>query len=139
MPVIRKTPLIILLSLFCALKLFSQPAPVEIQKSKDKVLMDGKVYYIHIVKKGQTLYSISKAYNVVQSDIIAVNPDAANGLKVNMSLKIPEAAMHAGEVQLKQSDNFIFYIVQAGQTLYSIAQQYNSSVEELKKNNPNLK
>ena len=36
--------------------------PVSI--SKDKVKIDGKVFYSHIVLDKQTLYSISKAYNV---------------------------------------------------------------------------
>jgi len=138
MPNIRIAQLFIFLSIMISINLFSQPTPVEVQKSKDKVIMDGKVYYIHIVKKGQTLYSISKAYNVVQSDIVAVNPDAAVTLKENMSLKIPEAAMYAGEVQLKQSDDYTYHIVEAGQTLYSIANKYHTNIEELKKCNPEL-
>ena len=38
--------------------------PVEV--SDQKVRKDGKVFYSHVVLERQTLYSISKAYNVTQ-------------------------------------------------------------------------
>ena len=39
-----------------------EPVPVTI--SKEKVKIDGKICYSHIVLERQTLFSISKAYNV---------------------------------------------------------------------------
>ena len=38
------------------------PVPVEI--STEKIVVEGKVYYMHQVEKGQTLYSIARAYSV---------------------------------------------------------------------------
>ena len=46
--------------------------PVEI--SKEKVKVDGKVCYSHVVLEKQTLYSISKAYGVSIADIYRFNP-----------------------------------------------------------------
>ena len=37
-----------------------------VQRSNDKVKIEGKTYYIHIVKSGETLYAISKAYDISQ-------------------------------------------------------------------------
>lgn len=51
--------------------------------------VDGKSYYIHTVKKGQTLYMISKAYGVEVNDIIAENPSVKEGLKADQKLHIP--------------------------------------------------
>lgn len=58
--------------------------------SKDKVKIDGKVFYSHIVLEKQTLYSISKAYNVSIDDIYKYNPAIKeNGLRKNDILNIP--------------------------------------------------
>jgi len=60
---------------------------------------DGQEYYIHLVKKGQTLYMISKAYGVEVNDVIKENPEVKEGLKADMKLRIP--VPHAEEVQKK--------------------------------------
>lgn len=67
-----------------------QNTPVTI--SKDKVRHNGEVCYSHIVKERQTLYSISKAYNVSIEEIYKYNPSVKeNGLKINTILIIPIA------------------------------------------------
>ncbi len=66
-------------------------APVAI--SKEKVRIDGQVCYSHIVLEKQTLYSISKAYDVSIEDIYRFNPAVKeNGLKKNSILIIPVKA-----------------------------------------------
>ncbi len=63
-------------------------APVSI--SKEKVRIGGQVCYSHIVMEKQTLYSISKAYNVSIEEIYKYNPGVKeNGLKKNSILIIP--------------------------------------------------
>ena len=62
--------------------------PVEI--SKEKVRIDGKICYSHIVLERQTLYSISKAYGVTLEDIYRFNPTVKEvGLKKNSIIIIP--------------------------------------------------
>lgn len=51
--------------------------------------INGKNFFIHHVKKGQTLYAISKAYDVDMQDIIDSNPEIKQGLKANQTLLIP--------------------------------------------------
>lgn len=63
------------------------PVPVEI--SKQKIASEGKVYYIHKVLKGQTLYSISRAYNVTVEQITRENGIQADGIKEGQMLMIP--------------------------------------------------
>ena len=68
-----------------------QNTPVTI--SQDKVRHNGEVCYSHIVKERQTLYSISKAYEVSVEDIYKYNPAVKeSGLKVNSILIIPIAS-----------------------------------------------
>jgi LysM repeat protein len=53
-------------------------AQVVVEKSKDKVVISGLPYYIHIVKKGETVYSISRAYGITPQDLTRENPSAEN-------------------------------------------------------------
>ena len=65
------------------------PVPVTISTEKVKAT-DGTVCYSHIVRERQTLYSISKAYNVALEDIYKYNPKLEEtGLKKNVIILIP--------------------------------------------------
>lgn len=69
--------------------------------SKDKVKIGGKVFYSHIVLEKQTLYSLSKAYDVSIEDIYKYNPSVReNGLRTNDILIIP-----SGEVIEDQTES----------------------------------
>jgi LysM repeat protein len=62
-----------------------KPAPV----TKPAAASKDTGFFIHTVEPGQTLYSICKTYNVKEEAVLALNPEAKNGLKVGQSLKIP--------------------------------------------------
>jgi LysM repeat protein len=51
--------------------------------------INGKEYYIHTVKKGQTLYMISKAYGADINEVIRVNPEVKEGIFADQKLRIP--------------------------------------------------
>lgn len=58
--------------------------------SKEKLKINGQVCYSHIVLEKQTLFSISKAYNVTIEDIYKYNPSVKEkGLQKNSILIIP--------------------------------------------------
>jgi LysM repeat protein/ABC-type branched-subunit amino acid transport system substrate-binding protein len=126
------------LSEFCPVYAQSEPTPVE--KSTEKILYQGKVYFIHTVKKGQTLYSISRAYNVTAQDITSANPGIQfNPLSEGQSLHIPAISQpDQNNVSRKDEirDNFIYHTVDPNETPYSLHVKYNISVEEIYKNNP---
>jgi LysM repeat protein/ABC-type branched-subunit amino acid transport system substrate-binding protein len=64
-------------------------APVPVEVSKQKIASEGKVWYIHQVKKGQTLYSISRAYNVTVDQVTRENDIQDNGIREGQMLRIP--------------------------------------------------
>jgi len=64
-----------------------EQVPVEI--SKEKIVVSGKVYYMHEVLKGQTLYSIARAYNVRIDQISGENEIGENGIREGQILRIP--------------------------------------------------
>ena len=46
------------------------PGPTPVKVSQEKQMMQGRKYYVHIVEKGQTVYSIAKAYRVQSYDAV---------------------------------------------------------------------
>ena len=60
-----------------------------IERSSKITQIGGKEYYMHHVKQGQTLYSLSKAYNVTIEEIERLNPEVKDGLKAGLVLGIP--------------------------------------------------
>jgi LysM repeat protein len=68
----------------------AQPIEVNgIRISGEKIISGGRTYYMHEVQKGQTLYSIAKAYKVTILDIDRENVIPAGGLQSGQVLKIP--------------------------------------------------
>lgn len=120
------------------LNAFSQEEPVTIKRSTDKVILEGKVYYVHYVKEKETLYAISKAYNIDEKVITLENPDVFAGLKAGMVLKIPADPVHIQEIQIPETDDFHFHIISAGETLYFLSKKYNVPIEEIQKYNPEV-
>lgn len=89
---------------------YGQYPQVPVSISTEKVKIDGKVYYSHIVLEKQTLYSISKAYGVTVQDIYDANPALqTEGLKKNAIILIPSAqpAATAQTAQGTKRDNEI--------------------------------
>ena len=121
--------------------------------SKDKVKIDGKIFYSHIVLEKQTLFSISKAYNVTIDEIHQYNPSVKeNGLRKNDILIIPATPAQKEQTHKEQTRNHqveqapvqyehaqevsmdngaIYYIVNWYDDLSSIAAKFNVSEEEI--------
>jgi ABC-type branched-subunit amino acid transport system substrate-binding protein/LysM repeat protein len=79
--------IVILLSGVLTLTCNAQEGLQQMRSTKIEKI-DGKDYYIHIVKKGQSLYMISKAYDVDINEIIQDNPVVKEGLKAGQKIRI---------------------------------------------------
>lgn len=124
---------------FSCLILAQENVPKPIAKSSTKVNIEGKSVYIHKVEQGQTLYGISKAYNVLVADIEANNDSLQYGLKAGMELKIPAINSNkSNKVDLDNSGKYILHKVEKKQTLYAISKKYNVSVEAIQLANPEI-
>ena len=91
-------------------------------------------YRTHEVKTGETIYSISKQYGVTEEAIYALNPDAKHGLRSNTVLIIPSE----NATGMQEKVTFKKHRVKRKETLFSIAQRYNITVDDLKKYNKEL-
>ena len=78
----------------------------------------------HTVEAGQTLYSISKKYNLSVDQLVSDNPGAEIGLSVGRKLRV-----RVKETNQQALGN---YLVKAGDTFFAIARSYGITVEELK-------
>jgi len=136
-PGMRKQ-LLIILGLVMAMLSVADLTAQEVVKSDVTESREGKNYYIHTTEAGQTLFAISKAYDVAVDELIFENPDAADGLSIDELLRIPVISREKQISSELRSDDFrfIFHIVKKGETLYSIARIYDVPVADLKEINP---
>jgi len=107
----------------------------KVVKSEIVKTINGKVYYIHTVKKGETIYSICKAYNISEKELAVENPDVFNGLKLGQELTIIKQTKHIP----KKSSEYLYVKVEKGQTVYAITKKYKISQEQFFKDNPEAK
>lgn len=124
---------------------------------------------VHTVKQGESLYSISKQYNTTVSDIMVLNGMSSSALKAGDKLKIPQAGSNSSAATekagsdilqnataaapsepVKQKEENIAiingeryrtekYVVQRRETLYSISQKFNTSIDNILACNPGIK
>ncbi len=129
---------------------------IPIVKQKSQAAQTDKAHILirHKVEPRQTLFAISRKYNVTQEAITNANPEILkNGLKAGTIILIPvneteleltndepktdiskgeiiqkdeEVTLHIGE-----SGNFFIHTVKAEDTLYSIAKQYGVHVNDI--------
>ena len=91
------------------------------------------IYTNYIVKKGDTLYSIAKKYDTTADMIIQDNGLFNTNLKIGQNLKIRTEESEVLECfgEDYTPTNNTEYIVKKGDSLYSIAKKYNSSISEI--------
>jgi LysM repeat protein len=88
----------------------------------------------HVVQEGDTLYTISKFYNISLDDLIEANPDlepelVSPGQLMSIPLTVQPADCPLGSTT---------YTVQKNDTFYSIAKRYKMRLSALLKANPNV-
>lgn len=86
------------------------------------------------VQSGDTLYSIALKYNTTPVAIMRKNNLINNLLTVGQTLIIPNDIESTGNNQ-EQTDTENTYIVQKGDSLYSISRKFGITIDALKNNN----
>ena len=85
----------------------------------------------HKVKKGETVYGISKQYNIPLETIYSLYPDSKYGLKTGEILTFPQTASTV-------DSRYLYYVIKPGDTLQSVAQRYKTTVEDILRANPGV-
>jgi LysM repeat protein len=118
---------------------------IPVEPSKEKVIISGNAYYIHTVKKGQTTYSISRAYGITVQEITSENPEALYGLREGQVLRVPAtgigpkpAVAVPSIIKNKDLSRFTYHTLKAGETVYSLSRLYGVSDSEILQSNPGI-
>ncbi|MCB0793855.1 MAG: LysM peptidoglycan-binding domain-containing protein [Flavobacteriales bacterium] len=102
-------------------------------------LRDGEL--LHTVARKETLFGIARQYNVEINDLLERNPEAVGGLPVGMALVIPvDKVRSGGELVLgpATSSGAPLHQVAPGETLFSLAQRYETTPETIRQANGGL-
>lgn len=91
----------------------------------------------HIVAAKETLFGLSKQYNVSVEAIQNANPVLAGGLQIGQELSIPQNPANLSKTEIAASSKVTHQVV-AKESLFSIARQYNVSVQDLESLNKEL-
>jgi len=97
-------------------------------------------YINYTVKKGDSLYSIARKYNISTDDIVKDNNLSNLTLSIGQNLKIRTTNMGEaieecyGEEYIPKYEGTTYTVVK-GDSLWKIAQKFNTSVDSIKKKN----
>lgn len=83
-------------------------------------MIDGEEFILHTVKKGETLYGISKKYNVTKKELRGSNSGMLLFIKTDQEIKVPVS-----------DEERTIHVVKQGETVYGIAKQYKMTTEQL--------
>ena len=82
----------------------------------------------YTVKKGDSLYSIATKYNTTVDELKRINNLTSNTLSIGQVLKLPSDKVS----DVEKEENTISYTVQKGDSLYSIARKYSTTIDKIK-------
>ena len=111
-------------------KLIINPA-IKSADTKDPQTVPG----LHIVRQGETLFSISKMYNLKPADIKATNNLVSDQISIGQGLTIVPAI---AEKERPKNAESLTHVVEEGETIFLLARKYGVTVAVIKELNKNL-
>ena len=112
-------------------------AEIDLKTITDQdIVVDNYIY--HKVLPKETLYSILKKFKVSKEDLNELNPFLlSDGLKIDNVIKIPLQIKEAEIIEIDKSTQP--YLVKPKETKYSIARNFEISIDYLEQLNPKIK
>jgi membrane-bound lytic murein transglycosylase D len=90
------------------------------------VEMRSKEFTYHIVKRGETISTIAEKYHVSVSSIRGWNNLSSNKIIAGNTLKLKKGSVTTSDGKNK------YHLVVSGESLYSIAKKYNTTIQKIK-------
>ncbi|MBS2100566.1 PBP1 and LysM peptidoglycan-binding domain-containing protein [Carboxylicivirga linearis] len=113
--------------------------PVISGRNSTKQEIQSTSYIYHTVEQGQTVYFISKKYDVPLKVIYDNNPGSDQTLIKGTIIKIPKELPKEQVTEENENENYIIHIVQPKETMYALSKTYNVSIPKIIESNPALK
>ena len=108
-------------------------AQVVVEKSTEIVTISNKQYYMHHVKRGETLYSIARVYQVSEAEIRKLNPEIDElGLQAEMVIGIP-VVKENGE---SGGEGYTVYTVQESEKTKKLLRRLKVDEDDFRRLNP---
>jgi len=135
--------LFILLISLLVLPVNGQFKATKVTRSNNIMIQDGKKYYMHEIKDGQTLYSLSKAYNVTKKILAEENPNvphiSSGTLPLGVVIRIPHVGLvDTPEEPVKDLEHFNYHTVKPKETLSSLSRLYKIHYKKIIEYNPGV-
>ena len=113
------------------LNINSLPVGTYVRIPDTEIPIEDDFFYYHHVVTGETLFSISVRYNILQEKVTEANPDINwQALQVGQIVAIPKVGA--------TKKVYTTHEVQKKETLYSITRQYDITADELAEANPDI-
>jgi len=116
-----------ILSLFLSLFLYNVNSQDTFYFDPNSLSSEGENYFMHTVERGQTVYSISKMYDVSIESIYRLNPGSEQFIQSGSQLKISQS-----------KQKLIYHTIEPKETLYSVSKKYGITGEDIIAANPGL-
>lgn len=130
--------------------------PAKVERAPQRVSTTKKPAY-HTVEKGETVFGLTRKYDITEKQFFEWNPDAKKGLKVGDQLivgfeesnelqqnteviKKDSLAEEIPSIHTRIGDSIVEHKVQAGETLYTLSKRYmvtQASIKEMNDGLPN--
>lgn len=111
--------------------------------TENKAIAQSSVdYVLHSIQSKETLYSVSKKYDVSVEDILAENPGlSSESFRMGTAIRIPKNRTNSNNSgsNIVFDSNYTSHKVEGKETLYSLSKQYNLSMQEVADANPEIK
>jgi len=119
------------------------PVDVDVNELSNTENVVKPEYIYHEVRKGETMFGISKKYNVPIADLEKMNPILKDGLKIGQKIIVSQNKKKqeleepiVNNTKPDTSQQYIIHIVQKKETLFSISNQYVVPVKDIIALNP---
>lgn len=93
--------------------------------------------HLHTITKGENVYRLSLRYGVSTEAIFKLNPGSRTLIKAGEKLLIPKKEKSTF-ITNSNNPEFKNHLVSKGETKYGLSKQYNISISELEKLNPEI-
>ncbi|OFM81787.1 LysM peptidoglycan-binding domain-containing protein [Weeksella sp. HMSC059D05] len=99
---------------------------------------DDNNYTYLLIEPKETIYSLTKKYDISEATLVSLNPQLKHGLKAGDIIRLPKTSNKNSTTTEKEIVPDGMHLVRKGETLYSIAKKYNFKVEDFYATNPDL-
>ncbi len=112
------------------------------EAKKAIVRISSDTIYHEVVKK-ETLYGLTKKYEITEKELLLHNPELSEGLKLGMIVKIPVAVNTISradelEFEVPLEDSLVLHEVQPKETMYSLSKLYQVTPDSIQMVNNGL-